>query len=80
MKFFQRSVIFVAFLARSSNAWAVSIAEMASKCGGDGETYCADVGYGDEMQDCLNVYYAELGSDCRGVMDRLNDGERVTFF
>lgn len=64
----------------TTGALAVSVGEMISKCGDDGEAYCEGVGYGDPMQDCLQANYSSLSGDCQSVMDRINGGERVTLF
>lgn len=64
----------------ASGALAVSVGELISNCGDDGEKYCQGVGYGDPMQDCLQANYSKLSSQCKAVMDRINGGERVTLF
>jgi len=74
------SVTFAILLATTATAHAVSIGQMAAACGDDSKTYCANVGYGNAMQDCLNTHYKSLGDACKAIMDRLNDGESVTLF
>lgn len=61
-------------------ASAVSVPELAGKCGDDGKAWCEGVGYGEPMQTCLNQNYKKLMPQCKAVMDRINGGERVTLF
>lgn len=61
-------------------AYAVSVRELIVNCGDDGEAYCADAGYGDEMQNCLDENYAKLSAECKVIMDRLRGGEGVSLF
>lgn len=77
-----RTFVFAALAAVSltGSALAVSIAELAGNCGEDGDRYCEGVSYGEDMQNCLNANYSRLGPACKAIMDRLNDGERVTLF
>lgn len=66
--------------ALTSNALAVSVGEIISICGDDSGKYCANVGYGDPMQACLEENYAQLTDACKLIVDRIRDGERVTLF
>ena len=70
----------LAFAALSTNSYAVSVIEIASKCGDDGKQYCAGVGYGDPMQACLTAHYAKLQPACKVIIDRLKAGEKVSLF
>jgi hypothetical protein len=69
-----------AVLALTGMAQAVSVGELIGKCGDDGKSWCAGVGYGDPMQACLEDNYAQLSADCQAVMDRLRGGEGVYLF
>jgi hypothetical protein len=62
----------------STQAMAVSVAQLISKCGGDAKTYCDGVGYGDPMQECLDKNFKKLTDDCKIVVQKLRDGEKVT--
>lgn len=61
-------------------ALAVSVGELIKTCGDDGKAYCEGVGYGDPMQQCLDKNYEKLTPQCKGVMDRIREGERVSLF
>ena len=67
-------------LTMAGVAQAVSIAELARTCGDDAKAYCAGVGYGDPMQQCLDAHYAKLSEGCQAIMDRLRGGEGVYLF
>jgi len=62
----------------SSSALAVSLGQLIGKCGDDGKQFCEGVGYGDPMQKCLDEHFKELTEDCKIVMQKLRDGEKVT--
>ncbi len=64
----------------TTSALAISVMEVASKCGDDAKAYCNGVGYGDAMTQCLLAHHATLHPDCRSVVDRIKNGERVTLF
>lgn len=66
--------------AMTTGALAVSVGEIVSKCGADSDVYCKGVGYGDPMQDCLDANYAKLSADCKIIVDRLREGEKVSLF
>jgi hypothetical protein len=66
--------------ALTTSAMAVSVGEIASKCGYDAKAYCDGVGYGDAMTECLVKHRAKLGTECRVIVDRIRDGESVTLF
>ncbi|MGV8831690.1 MAG: hypothetical protein ACOH2N_06930 [Devosia sp.] len=67
-------------LALTGLAQAVSVGELIGKCGDDGKAWCAGVGYGEPMQQCLDAHYSSLSPACKSVMDRLRAGERVYLF
>jgi hypothetical protein len=76
-----KRIIFAAMLAAvTSSALAVSVGDIISKCGADSDAYCKGVGYGDPMQECLDANYAKLTADCKIIVDRLRNGERVSLF
>ena len=64
----------------AGNAVGMSVMEVAGKCGDDSKIYCADVGYGDAMTQCLAKHYAKLKPDCKTVIDRIKGGEKVSLF
>lgn len=70
----------IGLIMLSSGAAAVSIGEMAGKCGDDSKAYCKGVGYGDAMLECLDAHYKKLTPDCKLIVDRLKDGEGVSLF
>ena len=70
----------VAALALTGAANAVSVWELQGKCGDDAKAYCAGVGYGDAMQDCLNKHKKQLSAECKVLVDRINGGEKVSLF
>ena len=70
----------LAVLALSQVAMAVSVAELAGKCGKDADAYCKDVGYGDAMTRCLVDHKAKLSKECAVVVDRVANGEKVSLF
>lgn len=63
-----------------TQANAVSLRSVIRDCGNDGKKYCPKVGYGQPMQDCLKQNFSKLAPACKGVITKLNNGERVTFF
>lgn len=70
--------VLLASLAIAHAAYAVSVRELISQCGDDAKIHCEGVDYGDPMQACLDKTYKKLSAECRLVMDRLRDGEKVT--
>lgn len=64
----------------SAPVGAVGLRAVIRDCGGDGESYCQGVGYGEPMQSCLARHYKKLTPACRAIMDRLNKGETVEIF
>ncbi len=70
----------IALAALTSVAMAVSVGEIAGKCGDDGGKYCEGVSYGDEMTECLLDHRSELSAACRDVVDRIAAGEKVSLF
>ena len=78
MKRLTLAVLSIAIL--SSNAMAVSVAELAGKCGEDAKAYCDGVGYGDAMTQCLLAHRDKLKAECKIIVDRVKDGERVSLF
>lgn len=72
--------VLFASLVFAQAAYAVSVGELAGKCGDDAKVYCKGVGYGSPMQECLDKSYKKLSGECQLVMQRLRDGERVTLF
>lgn len=66
--------------ALTTSSLAVSVGEIISKCGSDSDLYCKGVGYGDPMQECLEANYAKLSDNCRAVVDRIRNGEKVSLF
>lgn len=64
----------------ASNAMGMSVMEVAGKCGDDSKIYCADVGYGDAMTQCLAAHYGKLKPECKTVIDRIKGGEKVSLF
>lgn len=70
----------IAICTMTSGAMAVSVGELISKCGDDAKVYCDGVGYGDAMTQCLVKHRAKLQDQCKLVVDRIKDGERVTLF
>lgn len=70
----------IVFAALTTSAMAVSVGEIASKCGDDSKAYCEGVGYGDAMTECLSKHRSKLQAECGAVVDRIKDGEKVTLF
>ena len=66
--------------ALTTAAMAVSVGEVAGKCGDDAKAYCQGVGYGDVMTDCLAKNRAKLQTECGEIVDRIKEGESVTIF
>lgn len=66
--------------AFTTQAMAVSVGEIIRQCGDDSKAYCEGVGYGDPMQACLDRNYTKLTPACKGVVDRIRDGEKVSLF
>ena len=64
----------------TSYADAVSLRTVIRDCGDDGKRYCSKASYGKPMQDCLKQNFTKLAPACKGVITKLNNGERVTFF
>ncbi len=75
-----RLLAVAAALVLSGPAFAVSIGEMSRDCGEDAKTWCAGVGYGDAMQQCLVEHRAKLTPACQAIVDRLEGGEGVSLF
>lgn len=61
-------------------AQAVSVGELIGTCGDDAKAHCKGVGYGDPMQACLDENFNKLNAECKLVMERLREGEKVTLF
>ena len=70
----------LAVLALSQAAMAVSVGDLAGKCGTDADAYCKGVGYGDAMTQCLEAHKAQLSKECAVIVDRVAKGEGVTLF
>ena len=66
--------------ALCGSAGAVSVSQLARDCGDDSKVYCKGVGYGDAMTRCLTDNYKKLRPECRVLVDRVNNGEKVTLF
>lgn len=66
--------------ALTTAAMAVSVGEVAGKCGDDARAYCQGIGYGDAMTDCLSKNRAKLRTECGEIVDRIKEGESVTLF
>jgi hypothetical protein len=66
--------------AFATNAGAVSVMEVAGKCGDDAKVYCQGVGYGDAMTQCLVAHKSKLTAQCKAIVDRIAKGEAVTLF
>jgi hypothetical protein len=64
----------------ATQANAVSLRTIIRDCGNDGKKYCPKASYGQPMQDCLKQNFKKLTPACKGVITKLNNGERVTFF
>jgi len=63
-----------------AQAQAVTMNEAFSKCYTDGRRWCANLGHGSKMQNCLNQHYQQLSKGCQSIVVRLNQGETVTLF
>jgi hypothetical protein len=74
------SVAAILLAALTSSAMAVSVGEIAGKCGEDAKLYCDGVGYGDAMTECLAQHRSKLQAECGAIVDRIKDGEGVTLF
>ncbi len=70
----------ILFAALTTSAMAVSVGELAGKCGDDAKAYCEGVGYGDAMTECLVKHRAKLQTECGVIVDRIKNGESVTLF
>ncbi len=70
----------LALAALTTSALAVSVGELAGKCGDDSKKYCEGVGYGDAMTECLLKHRADLQPACRDIVDRIAAGEGVSLF
>ena len=68
------------FAALGSSALAVTVGEIAGKCGDDAKRYCDGVGYGDAMTECLAKHRSELQDECGAIVDRITGGEKVSLF
>jgi hypothetical protein len=64
----------------ATQANAVNLRTVIRDCGDDGKKYCPKASYGQPMQDCLKQNFKKLAPACKGVITKLNSGERVTFF
>jgi hypothetical protein len=62
------------------SAQAVSLSEIIRNCRADGKTYCPSAGYGKPMQACLSAHMKELTPGCQAIVERLNKGEKFSFF
>ena len=77
----KRTILAAAICAAlTSSCFAVSVGEIISNCGDDSGKYCKGVGYGDPMQECLEANYAKLSDNCKAVVDRIRNGEKVSLF
>jgi len=66
--------------AMATGALAVSVGEIARKCGDDAKAYCDGVGYGDPMTECLAEHRSKLAPQCKVIVDRIRNGENVSLF
>lgn len=66
--------------ALAGPAQAVTVWELSGTCGDDAKAYCDGVGYGDAMTACLNTHKKQISAGCRGLVDRINGGEKVSLF
>lgn len=64
----------------ASSAGAVSVMEIAGKCGDDAKVYCEGVGYGDAMTECLAQHRTKLQPACKVIVERIENGEKVSLF
>ena len=70
----------ISLAALTSTSLAVSVGEIAGKCGDDAKAYCEGVGYGDAMTQCLAKHRKQLKPECKAVVERIESGERVSLF
>jgi len=74
------AIAMLAWIALVSHVQAMSFNEAVRKCYADGRNLCPNLGHGSKMQDCLNQNFKHLSTDCQGIVMRLNQGERISFF
>lgn len=67
-------------LLATGHAMAVSVWELSRACGDDARVWCAGVGYGDAMQQCIDANYEKVGPACQAIADRIRNGEKVSLF
>jgi hypothetical protein len=70
----------LSMLMATSSAHAVTMIELGQGCGGDKDKYCANVAHGDPLKACLTEQKNKLSETCKPLIERLNNGESVTFF
>ena len=71
---------FIALFILATPAYAVSLSEIIRNCKADGKVYCEKSSYGKAMQVCLTQHREVITPACRGVVDRLNAGEKFSLF
>lgn len=77
-----KRVLWAAFtvLALATGAAAVTVMEVAGICGDDAKAYCEGVGYGDAMTECLAKHRKQLQPACKAIVERIENGEKVSLF
>lgn len=77
----KKTAFLVAMLVMmTGSAGAASLREVIRSCGDDGKKLCNGVKYGKPMQACLAKNKSELQPTCRQLVERLQQGEKVTLF
>ena len=75
------ALLILAFVTgTASTAFAVSLSEIIRNCRADGKIYCPNTSNGKPMQQCLTLHRSEISVGCKGIVDRLNSGEKFSFF
>ena len=76
-RFVWAAVVVMAFV---SGAAAVSVMEVAGICGDDAKAHCEGVGYGNAMTQCLAKHKKQLHPACKAIVERIENGEKVSLF
>lgn len=72
------TVVAILLAALTREALAVSVAEVAGKCGCDAQVCCGGVGYGGAKTKCLAKHRGKLQTECGLTVDRIEDSEDAT--
>jgi hypothetical protein len=76
----QKLILTILLTLAAIPAHSVGLATLIRVCGDDAKAQCKGVSYGAPMQACLVSNKAKVTPACRGIVERLEKGEKVRVF